>query len=156
MKPATKRSLIVLAICMVCTLLFAFLWLREFPPLKQLELYSEDLQVRDGRKTPIDNRLALIGIDKLVYDPADFSPQEYQQEPTLALLQQNFPWSRAVWARLVQKLGDAGAKVIVFDLVFAAPGQGDAELQQALEKYKDRVVIGYNINWTKVMQLLNL
>jgi adenylate cyclase len=67
-------------------------------------------------------------------------------------LQQNFPWSRAVWARLIQKLGDAGAKVIVFDLVFAAPGPGDAELKQAMEKYGDRVVIGYNINWTKTDQ----
>jgi len=102
--------------------------------------------------TPLDDRLALIGIDKLVYDPADFSPEEYQQEPALALLQQNFPWSRAVWARLVQKLGDAGAKVIAFDLVFAAPGPGDAELKEALEKYGDRVVIGYNINWTKTDQ----
>ena len=152
MKPATKRALVVLAICGLCTLLFGLLWQREFPPLKQLESYAEDLRVRTGRMTPLDDRLVLIGIDKLVYDPADFGAQEYQQEPTLALLQQNFPWSRAVWARLVQKLGDAGAKVIVFDLVFAAPGPGDAELKQALEKYGDRVVIGYNINWTKTDQ----
>ena len=94
----------------------------------------------------------LIGIDKLVYDPADFSPEEYRKEPALALLQQNFPWSREVWARLIQKLGDAGAKVIVFDLVFAAPSEGDAELKKSLEKYGDRVVIGYNINWTKTDQ----
>jgi adenylate cyclase len=152
MKPATKRALIVVGICAVCTLLFAFLWRRAFPPLKQLETYADDFRVRDGRQTPLDNRLVLIGIDKLVYDPADFSPEEYQQEPTLALLQQNFPWSRAVWGRLIQKLGDAGAKVIVFDLVFAAAGPGDAELKQAIEKYRDRVVIGYNINWTKTDQ----
>ena len=61
-------------------------------------------------------------------------------------LQNNFPWSRAVWARLIEKLSDAGAKVIVFDLVFASQGDGDEALRQALEKYKDRVVIGYNIN----------
>jgi adenylate cyclase len=152
MKPATKRALVVLAICGVCTLLFAILLRQEFPPLKQLESYTEDLRVRKGRMTQLDDRLMLIGIDKLVYDPADFGAQEYQQEPTLELLQQNFPWSRAVWARLIQKLGDAGAKVIVFDLVFAAPGQGDAELKQTLEKYGDRVVIGYNINWTRTEQ----
>ena len=152
MKPAAKRATVVLAICGVCTLLFGFLWRSEFPPLKQFESYAEDLRVRTGRKTPFDDRLVLIGIDKLVYDPADFSPEEYQREPALALLQQNFPWSRAVWARLIQKLGDAGAKVIVFDLVFTAPGPGDAELKRALEKYADRVVIGYNINWTKTDQ----
>ena len=152
MKPGTKRALVVLAICVACTLLFGILWHLEFPPLRQLESYAQDLRVRRGRTTPVDDRLVLIGIDKLVYDPADFSPEEYRQEPSLALLQQNFPWSRAVWARLVQKLGDAGAKVIVFDLVFAAPGPGDAELKQALEKYSDRIVLGYNINWTKTDQ----
>jgi adenylate cyclase len=152
MKPATKRALIVVAICAACTLLFGLLWQKEFPPLKQLESWAEDLRARNGRKTPMDDRLVLIGIDKLVYDPADFSSKDYEEEPVLPLLQQNFPWSRAVWARLIQKLGDAGARVIVFDLVFAAPGPGDAELKQALEKYGDRVVIGYNINWTKTDQ----
>lgn len=145
MKPSTKHALVVLAICTVCTLLFGVLWKRGFPPLKSLEFYTQDLQVREGRKTPMDDRLVLIGVDKQVYGPTDFNQEEVKAEPTLALLQQNFPWSRAVWARLIQKLGDAGAKVMVFDFVFAAPGEGDEELKQALEKYGDRVVIGYNI-----------
>ena len=152
MKPTTKRALVVLAICAACTLLFGYLWRVEFPPLKQFESYVEDLQMRYGRQAPLDNRLVLIGIDKPVYDPADFSAEDYQQEPTLKLLQQNYPWSRAVWARLVQKLGAAGAKVIAFDLVFLAPGEGDADFKQALEKYGDHVVIGYNINLTKTDQ----
>lgn len=152
MKSAAKRTPIVLLICAACTLLIGVLWRFQFPPLRAFETYTEDLQTRLGRKTPFDKRLAFIGIDKLVYDPADFSPAEVQEEPTLALLEQNYPWSRAVWARLIQKLGDAGAKVIVFDLVFLAPGPGDEELRQALEKYGDRVVIGYNINVTKTPQ----
>jgi adenylate cyclase len=151
-KPFAGRTPVVLMICAACTLLFAILWFRGFPPLKQLELYTEDLQVRQGRKTPFDDRLVLIGIDQQVYAPTDFSETEIQQEPALALLQQNFPWSRAVWARLIQKLGDAGAKVIVFDLVFAAPDQGDEQLRQALDKYGDRVVIGCSINPTETEQ----
>ena len=152
MKPSTKHALVVLAICAVCTLLFGILWKRGFPPLKALEYYTQDLQVRKGRKTPIDDRLVLIGIDKQVYGPTDFNSEEIKEEPTLSLLQQNYPWSRAVWARLIQKLGDAGAKVIVFDLIFAAPGEGDEELKRALEKYGDRVVIGYNIAVTQTDQ----
>ena len=97
----------------------------------------------------------LIGIDKLVY-PSSGGLQFggiFKQEPVLRDLQQNFPWSRAVWARLIQKLGDAGAKVIVFDLVFAAESDGDAETEAgAWKNISDRVVIGYNINWTKTDQ----
>jgi adenylate cyclase len=121
------------------------LWARGFVPLQQMEFFAQDWQTRLGRKTPVDDRLVLIGIDKPVYT-SDFSDAELQREPVLRELQSNFPWSRAVWARLIEKLAEAGAKVIVFDLVFASPGEGDDELNRALEKYKDRVVIGYNIN----------
>lgn len=152
MKPSTKRALVVLGICAVCTLLFAFLWKRQFPPLRALEFYAEDLQARYGRKTPLGDQIALIGVDKAPYSSMDFDQEELKEEPTLALLEQNFPWSRAVWAKLIQKLGDAGAKVIVFDFVFAAPGDGDEELKQALEKYGDRVVLGYNIADTHTQQ----
>ena len=145
MKPASQRPFIVLAICAVCTLALLILWARGFVPLQQMEFFAQDWQTRLGRKTPADDRLVLIGIDKPVY-ASDFSDEELQREPVLRDLQKNFPWSRAVWARLIEKLADAGAKVIVFDLVFAAPGEGDDELNRALEKYKDRVVIGYNIN----------
>ena len=145
MKPASQRPLIVLAICAAVTLVFLALWAHGFVPLQQMEFFAQDWQTRLGRKTPVDDRLVLIGIDKPVYS-SEFSDEELQREPVLKNLQNNFPWSRAVWARLIEKLGDAGAKVIVFDLVFAAPGDGDDALNRTLEKYKDRVVIGYNIN----------
>jgi len=147
MKTPTKRSVIVLAICGVCTLAAVGLWKGGFVPLQQMEFFAQDWQTRLGRKTPVDDRLVLIGIDKPVYS-SDFSDDELQREPVLKDLQNNFPWSREVWARLIEKLSDAGAKVIVFDLVFASQNDGDDALHQALDKYKDRVVIGYNINVT--------
>ncbi len=152
MKPSTKRALVVLGICAACTLLFAILWAKEFRPLRELEFWAEDWQMRLGRKTQRDDRIILIGVDKPVYGPTDFNAAEIKEEPTLSLMQQNFPWSRAVWARLIQKLGDSGAKVIVFDFVFAAPGPGDDELKQALDKYGDRVVLGYNVGETHTEQ----
>src|ERR1017187_7311063 len=111
MKPAAKRPVIVLAICGTVTLVFLTLWLRGFVPLQQMEFFAQDWQTRLGRKTPVDDRLVLIGIDKPVYS-SDFSDAELQREPVLRDLQRNFPWSRAVWARLIEKLDDAGAKVI--------------------------------------------
>lgn len=152
MKPAARRSLVVLAICAVCTTVLTVLWARNFVPLQEMEFFARDWQTRLGRKTLRDDRLVLIGIDKPAYPPSDFSADEYQREPVLRDLQNNFPWSRKVWARLIEKLGDAGAKVIVIDLVLAAQTDDDEQLKQALEKYKDRVVIGYNITQTKTDQ----
>jgi hypothetical protein len=52
MKPATKRPVIVLAICAVCALVFLVLWARGFVPLQQMEFFAQDWQTRLGRKTP--------------------------------------------------------------------------------------------------------
>ncbi len=145
MKPAARRSAIIFAICAVCTVAVLVFWQRDFEPLPQLESFAQDWQTRHGRTTPIDDRLVLIGIDKPVYS-ADFSAEEIQREPVLRHLQNNWPWSREVWARLIEKLADAGAKVIIFDLVFATPSEDDKRLRDALEKYHDHVVIGYNIS----------
>ncbi len=145
MKSSLTRPLIVLIICAVCTFPVLLLWSRGFVPLQQLEFFAEDWQARLGRKAVVDDRLVLVGIDKPVY-AADFNEEELQTEPVLREMQHDFPWSRAVWARVIDKLADAGAKVIVIDLVFASEGEGDDLLKQALERHRDRVVLGYNIN----------
>jgi serine/threonine protein kinase len=112
---------------------------------QQMVFSAQDWQARIGPKTPVDNRLVLIGIDKESFDP-HFSDEELQREPVLKELQNPWPWSRAVWARLLEKLSDAGAKVIVIDFVLSSQKDDDDALHQALVKYKDRVVIGYMIN----------
>jgi adenylate cyclase len=144
----SKRPLIMLAICAVITLALLFLWVRGFVPLVALDNAAQDWQTRLGRKTPMNDQLVLIGIDKPVYE-SDFSNAEVQKEPVLADLQKNWPWSREVWARLTEKLADAGAKVIVYDLVFAAQSDGDDKFSAVLNKYRDHVVIGYNISLEK-------
>ena len=52
------------------------------------------------------------------------------------------PWDRRVYAAVLEKLMGAGAKVVVFDFVFANKTDGDDVFAEALQKYKDHVVIG--------------
>ena len=146
MRTAPKRSQIVIAICATITLLFAILWAQNFGPLHQLEYFARDLQAQLCRKTPFDPRLVFIGVDRPIYYQSDLDARDFQEEPALGMLTNNFPWSRAVWARAIDKLSDAGAKVIAVDLIFASPGTGDEELRQSIEKHSDRVVLGYNIS----------
>ena len=70
------------------------------------------------------------------------APEEIAASPTLQLMQQPWPWDRQVYAAILEKLMGAGAKVVVFDFVFASQTDGDDVFAQALQKYKDRVVIG--------------
>jgi adenylate cyclase len=114
-------------------------------PLNDAENYLQDFFTCTGRLTPANTNLVLIGIDRPSYDDVIFS-DDAKNDPILAALRERYPWSRRVWAALITRLGDAGAKAIVIDLVFAAESDGDAELRAALDKYKDRVVIGENLS----------
>ena len=55
-----------------------------------------------------------------------------------------FPWSREVWARLLDRLFESGARLVIFDLIFnsSPPKEGDQLFRAALDRYRDRVVIG--------------
>jgi CHASE2 domain-containing sensor protein len=57
-----------------------------------------------------------------------------------------FPWSREVWARLLDRLFESGARLVIFDLIFDPPKGGDQAFRAALDRYRDRVVIGANFD----------
>ncbi len=65
-----------------------------------------------------------------------------------------FPWSREVWAILLDKLFASGARLVMFDLVFSPPNEGDAAFHAALDKYRDRVVLGANIDTVAMNQII--
>ncbi len=150
MNPPSKRVWVGVGICAACTLaalvLYGLVGGLPYDQFQELELYTQDLRTRLGRKTPVDPQLVLIGIDRPLYEASDFGEEVLQSTPILRELQKTFPWSRAVWAELIEKLAAAGAKVIAFDLVFASPNEGDEALRKALEKHKDKVVIGCSLN----------
>jgi adenylate cyclase len=144
-----RRTLVVTGLCLVVTLTVLLV---EFwgPPVIQLPLdhaenYFQDLFTRTGRWTPANTNLVLIGIDRPSYDDAIF-PAEAKHDPVLAALRGRFPWARTVWAALITRLSDAGAKVIVVDLVFASEAEGDDALRAALDRCRAKVVIGSAYN----------
>jgi adenylate cyclase len=86
--------------------------------------------------------IKLVGIQNSTISLDELAPEEIAASPALKLMQQPWPWDRRVYAAVLEKLMSAGAKVVVFDFVFASETEGDDVFAQALQKYKDRVVIG--------------
>ena len=62
------------------------------------------------------------------------------------MTEQPFPWSREVWALLLDRLFAAGARLVMFDLIFDKPEDGDSAFHTALDRYRDKVVLGANID----------
>ncbi|PAW81923.1 MAG: hypothetical protein B9S33_15780 [Pedosphaera sp. Tous-C6FEB] len=119
-----------------------FFWLKK--PLFDAETYAQDALYQNGRKTPANTNLVLIGFDRLNYaDGFSEGPdgEVDSKSRALALLREDYPWSREMWALLVERLMQAGAKGIVFDVVFKKRMENDELFAAALKKYAGKVAI---------------
>lgn len=98
-----------------------------------------------ARRATRDDRIVFLAIDEATRQLDTLFDDEIQKSPALQLMKQPFPWNRALYGQIIERLVGAGAKVVVFDMVFPGARDGDDEFSAALEKYRDRVVIGSNL-----------
>jgi len=107
----------------------------------------EDLLRREGRKTAPPPDFVFLGLDQSTLELTAYSAEELQGNRALQLLTERpFPWSREVWALLLNRLFGAGARLVVFDLLFNPPNDGDPAFHAALDRYHDKVVLGANFD----------
>ena len=134
-KEAVRRRCILTGICLAAGVFFALLGLIQFKPLLEAELYTRDLRVRFGQTAPVSPEIVFIAIDKATYKDI-LSEEEVAADPALAEMSTgSWPWRRSVWASVIQRITDAGAKVVGLDLMFPTPKEGDEELLQACLLY---------------------
>lgn len=91
---------------------------------------------------PSDPDIILVGLETSSFKLDALAPEEIAASPALQLMRHPWPWDRKVYAAVLEKLMGAGARVVMFDFVFASQTDGDDEFARALQKYKDRVVVG--------------
>jgi len=146
-----KRPLLLSGIGLAC--LVALLLVDHCKPLLLIRLRNleRDAIAQVGRTTPANPDLVFLAIDsdsvtldattdvKELYGLTD---QNSIEARALKLMSQAWPWPREVYALVLQRLVDAGAKVVAFDLTFPTSTPGDAPFQMALDRYKNQVVIG--------------
>ncbi len=154
---ARHRRIVVAAICALCAaVIFAGHFFPALPFLSGIwrqEQIFEDFLQREGRKARTHPEFVFLGIDQSTLELPPFSPEELASSRALQLMTERpYPWSREVWALLLDRLFGAGARGVMFDFVSNAPSEGDAVLHAALDRYRDRVVIGANFDFSKAMQ----
>ncbi len=151
------RLWIIAAVCAFCT---AVVLLGHFFPgipfLSNVwlgEQRFQDIMQREGRKTAPHPELVFLGIDQSTLELPPFEPGELANNRALQLMTERpFPWSREVWALLLDRLFAAGARAVMFDMIFSPANDGDPAFHAALDRYRDRVVIGANFDFANNMQ----
>ncbi|MBA3543324.1 MAG: adenylate/guanylate cyclase domain-containing protein [Chthoniobacterales bacterium] len=115
----------------------------------------EDFLQQEGRKTPTREDFVFLGIDQSTLQLPPFEPHELEHNPALQLMTARaFPWSREVWALLLDRLFASGARLVLFDLVFNPPNEGDPAFHTALARYRDKVVLASNFDAVNAMQAI--
>ena len=141
-KDALQRRFILAAICAGAALFLGLLGLVQFKPLTEAELYTRDLRIRFGQPAPLSQEIVFIAIDKPTYKDI-LSDEEIAASPALAEMSAgSWPWRRSVWAQVIQRITDAGAKAVALDLMFPTPKEGDEELTQTMSEKGERAVLG--------------
>ena len=113
----------------------------------------EDLLRREGRTTPAPPDFVFLGIDQSTLQLPPLTAEEIATNRAFQLMTEKpFPWSREVWALLLDRLFAAGAHLVMFDMIFSPPNEGDPAFHAALDRYRNRVVLGANFDMANSAQ----
>ena len=151
------RLLVLALICVFCTgLIFSGHFFPDVPFISapwRGEQSLEDLLRREGRKTPAPSDFVFLGIDQSTLQLPPLTAEEIAGNRAFQLMTEKpFPWSREVWALLLDRLFAAGARVVIFDMIFNPPNDGDPAFHAALDRYHDKVVLGANFDMANAAQ----
>jgi adenylate cyclase len=151
-----RRLLILAGICLFWTgLVISARFFPRLPFLSNIwrsERSLQDLLRREGRKTAVNPDLMFVGIDQASLGMAETAYKgETQGNRAFQLMTERpWPWSREIWAIFMDRVFKAGARLVIFDLIFNNPNDGDPAFREALDRYRDRVVLGANIDMAAV------
>ncbi len=113
--------------------------------LRRGELATGNFLRHHGRPAEVRPELVFLGIDDQSLKLDALWPEEIEASPALKMMSEGkgpLNWSREVYARLLDRLMAAGARLVVFDMVFPNPGTGDDAFRAALDRYRGRVIVG--------------
>jgi adenylate cyclase len=148
------RLLILALICVFWTgLIFLGHFFSDVPFLSmpwRSEQSFEDLLRKEGRKTAAPRDFVFLGLDQNTLQMPPLTAEELAGNRAFQLMTERpFPWSREVWALLLDRLAEAGARVVIFDFLTNPPNNGDAAFHAALDRHRDKVVLGANFEFSE-------
>ena len=111
------------------------------PFVDSLNLYLQDWLLRITTRAALPEEFALVTIDERSLSLGEVSPEEIAESRALQLMHAGFPWSREVHAALTGELMAAGARMVIFDLLFPSSKEGDEPFANALKAHADKVLL---------------
>lgn len=137
----TSIGLILMG-CWACSSAIATSWDLWMVQWLERKYQSFCFELR-GTVAPPENIIILA-----IEDGSLSAAQRYQNDPEkqqLFQLMKSWPWERAIYGEVIQKLMAGGAKTVAMDILFDLPSgygeEDDRKLQQTLQQYPGKVTL---------------
>lgn len=137
-------GLILMGVWTICGAI-ATVW--DGTPVQHIERQAQRLfiQLRGPVLPPQEVVILAIDDESLTASERYRDPPDPTKEAVVELLEPPFPWKRAAYAVVIERLMAAGAKSVAVDLLFDLPSgygpEDDETLKQTLSRYQERVVL---------------
>lgn len=118
--------------------------LSGWAPWRRLHLVISDWMVSlaPTPKVPFEFAQVLIDASSLNLDFLD--EEDFEASPALRALSHGWPWPRSVYAEATQRILEAGAELVILDVLLPGAREGDAAFRRVLEEYPGRIVLVSN------------
>jgi adenylate cyclase len=126
-----SKTKMVLGLALLVGSLMSLMDLGDFNAIYEGKMLDLRFSWRDTQPPKADDKIILVAID----------------DQSLSALKVRWPWPRSIYAKAIQNLSRAGAKVVAFDLIFSGEAStiSDAQddlLAEAIRRAKCGVVLG--------------
>lgn len=114
-------------------------------PLQRMEWQLQDFIHSHATPAPMRNDVMVLGVDDASLDVSSAFPDDLEASPTLRLMKQPYPWSRAVYADVAERILASGAKAVIIDIAFTGPhadAEGDKRLASVLQAHPKQIFVG--------------
>lgn len=137
----TGRGVLILASALLIWGIGQSGWFRGRETFRRWEGQAHDMRFRLRGTLPNNPDVAIVGIKSSSLDQQNYADHIGESDALRMMRENPWPWPRPVLARAVERLFQAGARVVAVDVVFSSEREGDDEFAAVLEKYRGRIVL---------------
>ncbi|GAB4170791.1 MAG: adenylate/guanylate cyclase domain-containing protein [Terrimicrobiaceae bacterium] len=130
--------------CGLAALVSALLVWFPHGPLERARLGMADWLIEIGPKPKPPLKFALVVIDSSCLTLDHVPPEELEESLPLRQMAAGYPWSREVYADAIRRMLEAGAKLVILDVLLLSEREGDEALRGVISDFPNRVVLVSN------------
>ncbi len=137
----TNRAVVVLGLALLVAAITQTEHFNTFRFVARTEWNATDFRFQWRGALPPNPNIVIIGIKSSSLNPSSFARYTSESDALKLMAENTWPWPRPIFARAIERLFQAGAKVVAVDLVFSTEREGDEELAAVLRKYRGRILL---------------